>query len=109
MMWAFGKVYFPVVRSLDYLDELLSSDPFGRYDLPDGAKRVVTFLRDPIDPHLPRQTVGGATLICAKGREAFTAYVPSPEGPVFMKLIESALGKQQTTRTWETVEKCARG
>ena len=43
-----------------------------------------------------------------KGREVFSAYVPSPKGPVFMALIEKALGKDVTTRTWETVGKVAR-
>jgi hypothetical protein len=28
---------------------------------------------------------------------------------VFMKLIESAAGKEQTTRTWDTVQKVAAG
>ncbi len=35
----------------------------------------------------------------------FSAYVPSPKGPVFMNLIEKTFGKEVTTRTWETVGK----
>ena len=38
----------------------------------------------------------------------FSAYVPSPRGPVFMALIEKTFGKEVTTRTWETVEKVAK-
>jgi uncharacterized protein (DUF1697 family) len=34
-------------------------------------------------------------------------YVPGDRGPVFMTLIEDAFGKDVTTRTWETVRKCA--
>ena len=42
-------------------------------------------------------------------REIFTTYVPGyGKGPVFMTLIEKTFGKEQTTRTWETVAKVAR-
>jgi hypothetical protein len=33
--------------------------------------------------------------------------VASDKGPVFMTLIEKTFGKNVTTRTWETVAKCA--
>ena len=42
------------------------------------------------------------------GGEIYSAYVPSPKGPVFMTLIEKTFGKEQTTRTWDTVAKVAR-
>ena len=41
------------------------------------------------------------------GREVFTAYLKSDKGPVFMTLIEKAFGTDVTTRTWDTVKKCA--
>ena len=41
------------------------------------------------------------------GREAFTTYLPSLKGPVFMALLERTFGKTITTRTYETVRKCA--
>src|SRR6266487_1432621 len=50
----------------------------------------------------------GARILEAQAREVFSAYVPSPRGPVFMGLIEKAFGSEVTTRTWETVKKCAR-
>ena len=43
-----------------------------------------------------------------KGREVFSAYLPTPKGPVFMTLIERTFGKEVTTRTWDTVAKVAR-
>jgi hypothetical protein len=43
-----------------------------------------------------------------RGREAFTAYERSTEGPVFMKLIEETFGKDVTTRTWDSVAKVAK-
>jgi len=42
-----------------------------------------------------------------RGGEIFSAYVPSPRGPVFMTLIDNTFGKTVTTRTWDTVRKCA--
>jgi uncharacterized protein (DUF1697 family) len=43
-----------------------------------------------------------------KGSDVFGAYVRNPKGPVFMTLIEKTLGKETTTRTWDTVAKVAR-
>ena len=60
--------------------------------------RYVAFL--PIELH-------GARILAARGREILTAYVPSARGAVFMTLIEKTFGKQVTTRTWKTVQKCA--
>ncbi len=37
-----------------------------------------------------------------------TAYAPSLNGPVFMRLLSRAYGGEITTRTMETVHKCAR-
>ena len=50
----------------------------------------------------------GARLLALRGRELFSAYVPSHKGAVFMTLIERTLGKELTTRTWDTVSKVAR-
>jgi hypothetical protein len=49
----------------------------------------------------------GAQVLAVHGREAFTAYVASDQGPVFMQLIQRAFGNDVTTRTWDTVRKCA--
>lgn len=98
---------FPtIVRSAATLRKLLASDPYARSRLAPGAKRVVTFLRArPRSlPALPL-VKDGARLLMVEGTEAFSAYVPSPRGPVFMVLIEKTFGKDVTTRTWESVEK----
>jgi hypothetical protein len=55
---------------------------------------------------LPIET-DGARILAVRGREVFTAYVPRPRSPVFMTLLEKTFGKEVTTRTWETVRKCA--
>jgi len=101
------KRAFPtLVRPLDHLLELLESEPYRGFRLAPGAKRVVTFLRTAPKPapELPLE-LDGAKLLCVKGAEAFSAYVPSPKGPAFMTLLEKTFGKDITTRTWDTVVK----
>jgi uncharacterized protein (DUF1697 family) len=103
-----GRTFFTIVRQSDALLALLETDPFAAYAVSTGAKRVVTFVRAPITARvaLPLES-DGARVLSVVGREAFTVYMPSEKGPVFMKLIEKAFGIDVTTRTWETVRKCA--
>jgi uncharacterized protein len=103
-----GRAFPAIVRDVAALRTLLASEPFERFRLPAAAKRVVTFLRAPParPPALPIER-DGARILAVVGREALSAYVPGPRGPVFMTLIEKAFGKDQTTRTWETVRKVA--
>jgi uncharacterized protein (DUF1697 family) len=103
-----GRVFYTIVRPVKDLRELLDADPYARFRLPKDAKRVVTFLRDPATAklRLPLE-LDGARILALDGREIFSAYVPGPRGPVFMGLIEKTFGKDVTTRTWDTVRKCA--
>lgn len=104
-----GKPFLTIVRPVDMLREMLASDPYRPFGLPSNAKRIVTFLREqptaklelPIEMH-------GASILLMKGREVFSAYLPTSGGPVFMTLIEKTFGKAVTTRTWDTVGKVAR-
>ena len=101
---------FPtIVRPVDMLREMLASDPYAAFRLKPESKRVVTFLRgEPkVTPEAPIE-VDGARILRVTGREVFSAYVPSPRGPVFMTLIEKTFGKEVTTRTWDTVRKVAK-
>jgi uncharacterized protein (DUF1697 family) len=103
-----GRAFYTIGRSTGYLRDLLATDPYARHGVPDGAKRVVSFLRNSRAPIVPLPLAADdASVLCLLGREAFTAYIPGPKGPVFMKLIETAFGTDVTTRTWETVKKCA--
>lgn len=106
---ALGRSFPTIVRSVAALQELLASNPFRAFRLEPGAKRIVTFLRHPPAKkiELPDE-LEGARIYAVKGGEAFSAYVRTPKGPVFMTLIEKTFGKQQTTRTWDTVAKIAR-
>jgi uncharacterized protein (DUF1697 family) len=103
-----GRSFPTIVRSVKALQALLASDPYANFPLPPAAKRVVTFLRTHPDtlPQLPLEREG-AHILAIVEREVFTAYVVSPRGPVFMALIEKTFGKDVTTRTWDTVRKCA--
>jgi uncharacterized protein (DUF1697 family) len=100
--------FLTIVRSLDALRALLDADPYAAYRLAPGSKRVVTFLRDAPAARLALPIeLDGARILGVAGREVFSAYVPGPRGPVFMKLIEKTYGDAVTTRTWDTVRKLA--
>lgn len=103
-----GRSFDTIVRSSQYLQELVERDPFAEFDLPPEAKRVVTFLRGPVDRKiaLPIEQ-DGAQILKVEESEIFTAYVPQEKAPVFMVLIERTFGKHVTTRTFDTVRKCA--
>ena len=103
-----GRAFLTIIRSTDALRDLIAADPYAAFRLPRNAKRVVTFL-----PELRTDTLSlpvesdGARILAMNGREVLAAYVPSPRGPVFMRLIEKTFGVDVTTRTWDTVKKCA--
>jgi len=93
---------------VEFLQGLLAKDPYAAFKVSPQAKRVVTFLRDVPAKKLTLPIErDGARIICMTDREVFTAYLPSDKGPVFMALIEKAFGTDITTRTWDTVRKCA--
>src|SRR5215469_12796985 len=104
-----GRTFATIIRSVDELQALVAMDPFAKYGLAPEAKRIVTFLREPparAPSRLPEQD--GVRILHVTGREVFTAYVPTPKGPVFMSLIQKTFGEDLTTRTWETIKKVAR-
>jgi uncharacterized protein (DUF1697 family) len=102
------RSFYAIVRPVNALRELLESDPYAGFRLPKNAKRVVTFVRERPKAKLTLPLeVDGARILAVNGREIFTAYVPSPRGPVFMRLIEKTFGTEVTTRTWDTIRKCA--
>jgi uncharacterized protein (DUF1697 family) len=103
-----GRSFQAFVRSQAELKQLLAADPFDSFPLPPGAKRVVTFLRRPHAEALALPVQAHDALILQlRGREVLSAYVPGPRGPLFMALIEKTFGQCVTTRTWDTVRKCA--
>ena len=103
-----GKAFPTILRTAADLQALLDSDPYPAFRLRPGSKRVVTFLRKAptATPKLPIE-FEDARILCVRGTEVFSAYVPGPQGPVFMTLIEKTFGKDVTTRTWDTIKKAA--
>ena len=104
----FGRTFFTITRPITALQQLLEADPYAIFRLPANAKRVVTFLRESHEAQLllPHE-VEDVRILAICGREVLTAYIPSPRGPAFMRLIEKTFGTCVTTRTWDTVKKCA--
>jgi uncharacterized protein (DUF1697 family) len=108
MLTGVERTFLTIVRPVNTLEALIEADAFSTFRLPAGAKRVVTFLAEPWRKKLSlpiRQD--DASILHVSGSEAYCAYVPGPRGPVFMKLIEDTFGANVTTRTWDTVRKCA--
>jgi uncharacterized protein (DUF1697 family) len=109
MQESLGRTFLTILRPVNALERMLASDPYARFRLPRGSKRVVTFLHEVPTSKLKLPVeLGNARILRMRGREVFSAYVPGPQGPVFMQLIERTFGQSVTTRTWETVEKVAR-
>ena len=103
-----GRTFHTVVRSSGSLKALLASDPYKAHGIPDEAKRVISFLREARAPRVRLPLAEDfASVFLQAGREVFTAYLPTDKGPVFMRLIERAYGKEITTRTVDTVARCA--
>lgn len=104
-----GHAFLTIVRPVDRLRKLIAADPYSRFDIAPDAKRIVTFLRK-IPGTLPKLPLerDGVSILAAQGNEVFSAYRPNPKGPVFMILLQKTLGNEQTTRTWQTVQRAAR-
>jgi uncharacterized protein (DUF1697 family) len=102
------REFLTIVRPSDFLRALVDADPFAGFDLPAQAKRIVTFLRQPHDAELEVPIARGqASILKIDRTEVLSAYVPDDKGPVFMALLERSFGKDITTRTLDTVRKCA--
>jgi len=104
-----GRTFLTIVRPVEALRKILASDPYRAFRLPTEAKRIVTFLLErPSSKLTLPDEVDGARILAIKGSEVFSAYLPTPKGPVFMTLIQKTFGSELTTRTWNTVTKVAR-
>ena len=104
-----GRSFPAVVRPSAHLQQLIQSDPFAEFELPAGGKCVVTFLRSPgavaaVD--LPISRID-ACILKRVGSEVLSVYMPNEKSPAFNHLLERTFGQDITTRTWDTVAKCA--
>jgi uncharacterized protein (DUF1697 family) len=101
-----GRTFLTIIRPIDGLQEILDADPYKAFRIPPGSKRVISFLREVPKSKLSLPIeVDGACILCFKGCQAFTVYVPNPRGPLFMTLIGKTFGEEVTTRTWNTVKR----
>jgi uncharacterized protein (DUF1697 family) len=102
------RTFMTIVRSTKALQALLDADPYGDFRLPAKSKHVVTFLREAPTAKLSLPIkLGDARILAVRGQEVLTSYVPHPGSPVFMRLIEKTFGAEITTRTLDTIKKCA--
>jgi len=109
MLKQLGRDFLTIVRPIDVLRAMLETDPYKRFSLAPASKRIVTFLRGkPKSQIILPIELDGARILSMADSAVFSAYTPSPKGPVFMRLIEKTFGKEVTTRTWDTVTKVAR-
>ena len=108
MQQALGRTFYTIVRPVSALEALLATDPYANAKLAPQSKCVVSFLRDApqVMPKLP-VVLEDAQIVNVIGREVFCSYVPGDTGPAFMRLIEKTFGSDITTRTWESMRKCA--
>jgi uncharacterized protein (DUF1697 family) len=107
MQKALGRSFMTIVRPVAELAKLVEGDPWKGHGVGADAKRIVTFLRaKPKAVKLPVEQ-DGASILRIDGDMAFSAYLRTDKGPVFMVLIDRTFGKEQTTRTWDTVRKAA--
>ena len=108
MLSTLGRSFVTTVRRTQFLQDMLASDPFAEFELPDEAKRVITFMRRAggVGGPMPIEQ-NGAIILKVVASEIYSAYLPSADGPVFMRLLERTFGVDITTRTLDTVRKCA--
>lgn len=108
MQSGLGRSFVTIVRPQATLQALVASEPFATFELSQSSKPLVLFLREPVelDLDLPIHR-GDASILAFNGSEALCAYVPGPDASGFMSLLERTFGKSITTRTLDTVRKCA--
>ena len=107
MAASLDRSFWTLVRPRSHLQALVDADPFAALDAPAGMKKVVTFLREPIASALRFPMEKDGAQLAMQGLEIFTAYPPQPNNPAFIGMLERSFGGAITTRTWDTVRKCA--
>jgi len=102
------RTFLTFVRPSAALTELIDEDPYAEFRVSPKAKRIVTFLREPLKANLKLPIeIDGARILAIRNRDVLSAYIPLENDPAFMRLLEKTFGKDITTRTLDTVKKCA--
>ncbi len=102
------RAFYTIVRRQSFLRKLLEADPYTGFVLPPNAKRIVTFVGEPNSARLtlPIEADDGC-IITTFGGDILSVYVPSLGASKVMRLIEKTFSPNVTTRTRETVKRCA--
>ena len=97
------------VRSRDELRKMVQADPYKGFAIPKDAKRIITFIEASAKAavKLPYHQ-DGASILHIKDGVAYSFYVRTPKGAVFMKVLEQTFGKGITTRTWDMINRLCR-
>lgn len=102
------RTFLTFVRPVSALRELIEQDPYAEFRVSAKAKRIVTFLREPLTAKLELPIeMDGASILTVRELNVLAAYIPQENDPAFMRLLEKTFGKDITTRTLDTVRKCA--
>ncbi len=103
-----SRTFYTIVRPAAVLRTLIEADPLAALGLPVPAKRFVTFVSEPraADRALPLND-NGAYILTWFGNDLLWAAVSQTPTPRLLNLIEKMFDRKVTTRTWETVKKCA--
>lgn len=110
---AFGMEIWVVLRTRHALLRLLAADPFRNIKVTPRTRLFVTFL-----PEKPRTTLKipyqspdkSFRILCILGADVCSVLTPGPQWARNLRqmdILEKEFGKQITTRTWNTVRKCA--
>jgi len=105
MQKVLGRTFSTFIHPVDELAKMLETNPYKGLQVAKDAKRVVTFVREtPAGLKLPISQ-DGASILKVVDNTVFSAYTRTGKGPVFMALLQRTFGREQTTRTWETLQK----
>jgi uncharacterized protein (DUF1697 family) len=105
---AFDSDISVVIRTFEYIQELVESEPFKTITAQSGMRLHVTFLKEktkktltvPFEP--PQKDFG---IVSATSNEVFVAVTADGKTTDAMTFLDKKFGKTVTTRNWNTVKK----
>ncbi len=103
-----NRSFHTIVRPVTFLRTLIETDPLDAFNLPASAKRFVTFVDAPqIANRKPSIQNDESYVLAWFGNDLLWAEIAPTPSPRLLNLIEKLFDRKVTTRTWETVKKCA--
>ncbi len=103
-----ARTFYTIVRPSTHLLKLIETNPITAFSLPPNAKLIFTFLGEQYTSSLSLPIeISDGWILAVLGGDVLSAYIPSPRGSPIMRMIEKIFGSNVTTRTWDTVKRCA--